>query len=135
MRRTMFVIVTALAASVACENNPTSPSDVVAHNWQLVSFETEGSGLVMVQDPSRYTLRLEEDGRASVKSDCNSCGGTYTLTGTTLELGGIACTKVACGDDSLDPTYARALEGPKTVSVDDSQLTVRGAGITLHFRN
>jgi heat shock protein HslJ len=135
MKRTMSVVIAALAVSAGCEDNPTAPSNVIARNWQLVSFQTEGSGLVTVQDPSRYTLRLEEDGRASVKSDCNSCAGRYTLAGSTLELGPVACTKVACGDDSLDQTYARALEGRKTVEIDDSQLTVRGAGVTLHFSN
>lgn len=134
MSRTMFVIVAALAVSVACEDNPTGPSDVVSRNWELVSFQTEGSDVVIVPDPSQYTLRLEEDGRAAVKSDCNSCGGPYALSDTALELGPMACTKVACGGDSLDPTYARALEGPKTVSIDDSQLTVQGAEVTLHFQ-
>jgi heat shock protein HslJ len=124
-----------LAASVGCEDNPAAPSDVIARDWQLVSFQMEGSEEVIVQDPSRYTLRLGEDDRAAVKSDCNSCGGSYALSGTTLEVGPLVCTKVACGSDSLDPTYARALEGPKSVSVDDSQLTVRGAGVTLRFRN
>jgi heat shock protein HslJ len=103
-------------------------------NWALVSLQREGSDPIVVQDPSRYTLRLEEDGRVAVKSDCNSCGGSYSISGSAVEFNTIACTKVACPGGSLDPDYALALEGPKTVSLDGSQMTVRGNRVTLRFR-
>jgi hypothetical protein len=107
MSRTMLVVVAALAASVACENNPTAPSDVVAQDWQLVSFQTAGSDLVIVQDPSRYTLRLEEDGRAAGKSDWRAAATRWTR-----------------------PTHGHSRA--RRPSVDDSQLAVRGEGIKLH---
>ena len=133
MKLAMLVVLTAAMASACEDSNPVAPSDVVAQNWGLVSLQRDGSGVV-VADPAKYTLRLEEDGRVGVKSDCNSCGGSYSLSGSDLEFSAIACTKVACQTPTLDPDYALALEGPKTVSLSDSELVIRGSGVTLRFR-
>jgi heat shock protein HslJ len=107
---------------------------VIGATWQLVSIQRDGSDPITVADPSRYTLQLDADGRARVKSDCNSCGGSYTLTGSTLQFGPLACTKAFCGDTSLDSVYSQALDGTKTVSISDSTLTIAGGGVTLKFR-
>lgn len=121
-------------AAAACSVDVTGPSDIVSRTWHLMSLQQENSDPIDVGGSSRYTLTLDHDGRAAVRSDCNTCSGTYTLDGSALELGQMACTKVFCGDASLDPQYVRALEGSKTVSVDGSELTLTGGGITLRFR-
>jgi heat shock protein HslJ len=126
------VLVAAMAG--ACDDNPVTPSEITSQTWSLVSLQREGSDPVVIANPSLYTLRLEEDGRVGVKSDCNSCSGTYSINGSTVELGAVTCTLIACPAGSLDRDYAGALEGPKTVTVDDSQMTIRGNGVTLRFR-
>jgi heat shock protein HslJ len=133
MRLAMLAVFAAAITSGCDDGNPVAPSDVVAQTWELVSLQRDGSDVV-VPDPAKYTLRLEEDGRVGVKSDCNSCGGSYSLSGSDLEFSAIACTKVACQTPTLDPDYALALEGPKTVSLSDSELIIRGNGVTLRFR-
>jgi heat shock protein HslJ len=122
------------ATATACTDNSVAPSDVIGGTWQLVSIQRNGSDPITVADPSRYTLQLDSDGRVRVKSDCNSCGGSYTLTGSTLQFSPLACTKVFCGDTSLDSVYSPALDGTKTVSISDSTLTIAGRGVTLKFR-
>jgi heat shock protein HslJ len=134
MRRTLCLIVALASATLACDDNPVAPSDVVAHEWQLVSIEREGSSPVVVPDPSRYTLRLEQGGRVMVRSDCNSCGGTYSMSGLSLEIASLACTRAFCGEASLDSTYVQALEGTKTLSADAAELTIGGNGRVLRFR-
>jgi heat shock protein HslJ len=111
----------------------TEPSDTIGVQWRLMSLQEEGADPIVVEDPSRYTLRLEDNGQVAVKSDCNSCGGTYTLDGSSLELSPMTCTLIACPTGSLDPAFSRALEGTKTVTVDDDEMTITGSGVTLRF--
>src|SRR5262245_53812276 len=134
MNRWTWLIVIVAAAAMGCTDSSLAPSDVIGATWQLVSIQRDGSDPINVADPSRYTLQLDSGGRARVKSDCNSCGGSYTLTGSTLQFGPLACTKVFCGDTSLDSVYSQALDGTKTVSISDSTLTIAGGGVTLKFR-
>jgi heat shock protein HslJ len=100
---------------------------------RLPAAHLNGSDLISVVEPLRYTLRLQEGGHVAVKSDCNSGGGSYTLSGSSLTLSQVACTKVFCCDRSLDQPYSRALEGETTVSVNGSEMTINGNGATLVF--
>jgi heat shock protein HslJ len=131
------IMASAIAALViaGCDEPATAPSDVVSRTWQLVSLQEGGSDPLVVPDPSAYTFRLDDNGRVSVKSDCNSCGTSYSLSesSSTIQIGRLACTLVACRQGSLDPRFAQALEGSKTVTLDGSQLTLRGNGVTLRF--
>lgn len=135
LMRTLIASMTVAVTMAGCDEGVTAPSDVVSRTWQLVSLQQDGSAPVTVPDPSSYTLRLEEDGRVNVKSDCNSCGSTYTLneSATSIEIRPLACTRVACQPGSLDPRFAQALEGSKSVTLDAAQLTLSGDGVTLRF--
>jgi heat shock protein HslJ len=134
MLRVMGLAVATAAVAMGCGGGLTEPSDAVGRTWRLVTVEKQGSDPVSVSDPSKYTLRLEDNGNVGVMSDCNSCGGTYSLNGSTLELSVLTCTLVACGETSLDSVYRATLEGNKTVAVADSELTIVGGDTTLRFR-
>ena len=129
----MAITITAALTVAACGSQPLAPSDIVGTTWQLHSVHKNGSDLISVAEPSRYTLQLKENGQVAVKSDCNSCGGGYTLAGSSLTLSRVACTKVFCGDLSLDQSYSGALDGPTTVSVNGAEMTIDGNGVTLVF--
>jgi heat shock protein HslJ len=134
MIRFTWLAIVATAITMACTDNSIGPSDAVGGAWQLVSIQRNGSNPITVADPSRYTLQLDADGRVRVKSDCNSCGGSYTLSGSALQFSPLACTRAFCGEASLDSIYSQALDGTKTVSVNDSTLTLTGNGATLQFK-
>ncbi len=131
-----FFMAMAIAAAVtaaACSSQPLVPSDIVGGTWQLRSIHENGSDLISVAAPSRYTLQLQGGSHVAVTNDCNSCGGSYTLSGSSLTLSQMACTRAFCGDASLDQSYSRALEGATTVSVNGSEMTLNGNGVTLVF--
>lgn len=103
--RTMLLGFAVGVIAVGCAGNPVEPSDVSGREWRLMSIQRFGNNPVVVENPSRYTLRLDEDGRAAVRSDCNTCGSSYTLNGSSLKRDPLACTRVFCGDASLDSQY------------------------------
>lgn len=130
---TLFTILAAAAAG-GCSETITDPSAVVGMTWKLTSIQ-EGSGqAATVADPTLYTLRLTSEGRAEVKSDCNQCGGPYTLAEGSLTSGPLACTKVFCGATSLDSKFVAALEGSRSFRITDDELVIEGGNAVLKFR-
>ena len=122
-------------ALASCDEAPLAPSAATGAVWKLESIERDGQASVPVPDPDRYTVQFEPTGRLSVRSDCNTCGGSYALSNTTLTVGAaLACTRAFCGTDSLDTAFLAALSGDQTVTVSSTNLALRGTGVTLRFR-
>lgn len=134
-RTPLLVLVFALCAAViGCDDGPTSPTDVIGDTWELISLRETGADAVNVPDPSRYRVTFEDNGRLGVISDCNTCGGTYVLSGSTLTVTPLNCTRVFCGEGSLDVRFAGMLERAQTLIIDDDELTVLSSAGTLRFR-
>lgn len=135
MKRLALSSLTLILAACGGSNgsNPTRPSEVLGTTWRLASLERPGQGAVSVASPDRYTFRLDPTGQASVRADCNACGGRYSLAEDTLTLSRLACTLVACPDDSLDGAFLAVLDGPARLRVEVSSLTLTSSEGTLRF--
>jgi heat shock protein HslJ len=135
MKRSLLILIWSLGACGCDNNSPVGPSDVIGPTWLLVSVERAGSAPLIVENPSRYTLRFEADGRLAVTSDCNGCAGVYQVSGSTLSVEALQCTLVACPLGSLDSHYRAALERAQSLARDDDELVIEGGGERLRFRN
>ena len=134
MTRRFAAALLAALLGCACDDSPTAPSDVTGATWRLASWMRPDAQPITVDDPGRYTIRFDDDGRLSIKSDCNSCGSSYTLNGSDLSVGAVACTLVLCPAPSLDPVFAEAVRRARTVTVRDGMLVLQGQHGTLQFR-
>jgi heat shock protein HslJ len=130
----LLILLLCVTVTSCDDDNPTGPSSIMEVTWKLQTIELAGSAAITVPNPDEYTLRLEDDGRANVRADCNTCSGSYTLNGSALSFSNMACTLIACAPPSLDTNYAQALQNVRTATVDGSQLVVTGTGFTLRFR-
>lgn len=128
-------VVVLLVAVFGCDESPVSPSDLRGETWRLVLIERAGMPLSTVPDPARYTIQFLESERVSVRADCNTCGGSYALTGTALSINALACTRAFCGATSLDGELVQGLGAARSLVRAGSRLTIRGDSITLQFRN
>ena len=120
-----------------CDDNPVAPSDIREITWKLEWIQSAALGAstpVQVSNPDLYTLKLGNDGRASVRADCNTCTGPYTLEGPTLRMGPLACTRVACAAGSVGATYALVLESRNSIEITNSHLVIKSEVATLQFR-
>jgi heat shock protein HslJ len=133
-RLNTVVILLAVAAMTACDESPTRPSDLVGDVWRLMSIETAGGAPIAVPDPDRYTIQFLESGRVSVRADCNTCGGSYVLTGTAVSLGALACTRAFCGAASLDSAFTRALGQTRFLARSGPELRLQSDSGALKFR-
>ena len=136
MRRQLLYLSFLVALVVAaCDDNMLNPSDIKEVTWKLEAIERAGNPTIQVPNPEVYTLIMGNDGRITVRADCNRCTTTYTLSGDTVKIGHLDCTTNFCTLASLDGNYAAALEGDSTISISDSHLLLRRGAVTLRFRN
>jgi heat shock protein HslJ len=129
-----MIAVAAMAAGLgACDESPTSPSELIGQSWRLVAIDRAGSSSLVPPGERRLALEFLDNGRLSVRADCNSCGGTFELTGARLTVRPLACTRAFCGNDSLDTPFLDALSNARTVHLEGSQLTIQAGNATLRF--
>jgi heat shock protein HslJ len=118
----------------------TSPSSVdlsavtaLPAAWNLVSIQPAGEAEQVKPSGASYTVTFDE-GRLSLRADCNSCGGAYTLDGQTLVAGPVlACTRAACPTMAFENTYTKLLAGESTVSLTDGVLVLTSPRGVLRF--
>ena len=144
-----FALVILVAAlTVACSQSatsPTSPSAIAAPpsaahtiaqlegTWTLASLQLPGEAKQDRPSNATYTLSFSE-GRLSTRVDCNSCGGSYSIEGTTLTAGpNLACTRAACPTMAFENNYTSILGGSSTIAVNGSTLTVTSSRGTLQL--
>ncbi|MCS6844762.1 MAG: META domain-containing protein [Caldilineales bacterium] len=104
--------------------------------WQWVEGVYADGTTVTVDDPTRYTLTLAEDGTAAIQADCNTGGGSYTLEGESLTFGPLRVTLMACPEGSLDSRFLEGLTNTVGYTLEGDALVLSlkdGAG-TLRFR-
>ena len=130
----LLLLLLALGA-VACDDNPVGPTPIRNVTWKLESIERTGAATITVPNPEQFTVRFEDNGNMAVRADCNSCSGRYTLDGSSLTIGNVACTLIACPMPGLDTTFTSALGNVRSATASGNQLTITGTGFTLRFRN
>jgi heat shock protein HslJ len=105
------------------ENRESFSGDIREVTWEWERFDdTADRNDIVVEDPTLYTLRLNEDGTYSVKADCNMAGGGYELAGSSLKLLPGPTTLAECGADSLSTKYLADLGYVATYVINGDQL-------------
>ena len=131
--RSAFALALLLAGLAGCDEAEPDLTAVTGIEWRLESFQRP-DGAVLQVEPGRYTLRLDPDGSAEVRSDCNSCFGSYSLSGARVAIGPLGCTRVFCGEASLDQPHVRALQSARSLDAGGDRLVVAGDEGTLRYR-
>jgi heat shock protein HslJ len=116
--RRVFKGLLALTASAlalaSCSSGVTDPSQVEGGAWKLRSMLITGGSLFVPTEPTRYTVEFKSDGQVDVVADCNVCGGSYAVTGGTLDAGPLACTLAACpGPQGIQ--FAGIIDGSSSI--------------------
>jgi heat shock protein HslJ len=100
------------------------PADPLAGSWTVTGFNT-GDSVDSPAEGTELTVTFE-NGAVSGSSGCNTFNGSYTLTGTTLAIGPLASTKMACEQPVMDQetAFLTTLQGA-------TGFTTNGANVTL----
>ena len=135
MKGLPLVLLILTVGAVGCDESPTGPTELVDITWKLETVAHVGSALVTVPNPDQFTVRFETNGTLSVRADCNTCTGRYVLDGSTVSIGNLACTLVACPTPGVDTLFTSGLQNAKTVTVSNNNLIMTGPEFTLRFRD
>ena len=102
--------------------------------WELHALGDQSEPVGMDGNPLR--LRLDSTtSRAGGYSGCNSYGGGYKLEGSMLTFGPTASTKMFCEPvQAVEDAYLKALGAISSWQLSDGQLTLRGDGVELRYR-
>jgi heat shock protein HslJ len=122
----------ASAATAVSPGAPSRPPALTATEWRLVELQSmdDAQGTTKPDDPSRYTMRLGEDGSVAMRLNCNRATGTFAATpgpdGTsgTLEFGPLAMTRALCPPPSLDERIAAQAPYVRSYLLRDGRLAL-----------
>jgi heat shock protein HslJ len=117
-------------------SSPPAPSSIALRTWQLVRIQMMDDAVFVPEHPSKYTLDLGSDGRASVRADCNRGSGSYKLDGRSLTFGPLATTRAMCPPGSLSDRYLAQLAHVASWLERDGRLhlATRADGAILEFQ-
>jgi heat shock protein HslJ len=102
---------------------PPAEQALVGRTWQLVAIMSMDDNTYAPQDRSRYTLRLNADGTASLRVDCNRATGPWASERPgALTFGLMAATKAMCPSGSLHDRYLALFEWVRSYVVRDGHL-------------
>ncbi len=101
------------------------PAHLAGKVWELQSLNG-----VQIDDPSRYTLLVTDDG-ASMQADCNRVQANIVLNPFSLET--TISTKAMCPEDSLDTEYLEALNAVNLMSIENGELILQSSEGQLRF--
>lgn len=104
----------------------------IVGSWELRSIQIAGQPAASVE-AGRYTAEFSADGRLTVRADCNQCSGSYSTSGTTLEIGVLACTRAYCGDESFFDDYSTGLDAATGFQRSGERLAIRYGSGSLVF--
>jgi heat shock protein HslJ len=110
--------------------NYSSPGAPVANltgtNWRVISING-------TRTPARnFYLNFMPD-RIGAKFGCNSLGAGYSQSGSTLSVGAIMATRMACPDMGFETQASAILSQPVTISGFGEQLTLSSRSGTIEL--
>ncbi|MEN8241317.1 MAG: META domain-containing protein [Chloroflexota bacterium] len=99
--------------------------DITGTSWQWLRFESSSADEnILVGDPSRYTLLLNEDGSYNATVDCNQARGSYTRESNLIAFEPGPITRAMCPPDSLDSAYLAFLFSAADFTVESEHLVL-----------
>ncbi|MEZ4557560.1 MAG: META domain-containing protein [Caldilineaceae bacterium] len=103
-------------------NGTESTVNIIGSTWEWVEFQSGDGSTLTVDNPTVYTLLLNDDATVAIQADCNYAAGTYNLNGSSLTIALGPMTMAMCPPDSLSDRYVRMLGDVVTYVVEDNVL-------------
>ena len=113
------------------DNSPSSPTpQSVDGVWRIISIQPASQAVQTAPVAVQYQVEFN-DGRVTLRVDCNTCNGSFALNNGTLTIGPVlACTRAACATAAFENAVVSLLSGDHQTSATLHNLTLtssRGA--------
>lgn len=120
----------ACASSTDAGAGGATSASLAGTSWDLVQYAPAGkTALAAVPDGVRPTAEFTADQIAG-SGGCNRFTGGYSTDGSTIEIGPLASTMMACEGDAaqVEADYLARLDEAATYAIKDGALTLRDSG-------
>jgi heat shock protein HslJ len=125
----VLLILSAVMLQLACGTSRKTATELNG-NWELVIFPASTKTLSEIFTMKRPEIELE-NGRLTGSTGCNRMNGSYTASGTSLQIGNnLAITKMGCPnyDENI---FIEALNKVNRFQVKDNQLMLMQDSVTV----
>jgi heat shock protein HslJ len=131
---TFFLLLLAAIAFITLKDmkpiaNSNADTPITGTDWR-----PESIGDQMVASDARLQLRFEVDGKLNGNGGCNSFFGSYTLGESSIDIGPIGATRMACPQPRMDleAKFFLALENAEKIESRANRLVLLdSAGVEL----
>ena len=116
----------------ACSATQNAQKDegLAGSSWHLVAFHSmdDSQGTTRADDPTKYTLTFNANGKATLRLDCNRATGSWQSTPSadgnsgSLKFGSIASTRAFCPPPSMGEKLARDLDYVRSYLLKEGRL-------------
>lgn len=110
------------------------PGQLTGVTWHATGINNGKGGVVSVAAGTDPTAIFDAAGTVSGDASCNQFNGPAVVDGTSIAIGPLASTKMACADPAAseqETAYLAALEAATTVQLQGSKLELRDAAGAL----
>lgn len=105
----------------------TSGNDLSGTSWKLVKLQTGDETTHVPDDPTKYTITFESNGRVTTRVDCNRAGSTWkSPRAGELQFGSWSRGSAKCGPGSLHDKIVTEGANPRSYSIKDGHLFLSG---------
>lgn len=105
--------------------------DLSGTTWNVTGISDGKQGILSVLEGTTLTVAFNADGTLNGSAGCNSYGTTYEVDGTSLKIGEVTATLMACtepqGVMEQEQQFLKALPGAVSFSLDGDRLSLRAA--------
>ena len=103
--------------------------------WSWQSTQMSNGALVIPEGRDRYTLEFQPGGTVRVRADCNRGSASYVRRESTLGIGPVALTKMACPSDTRDADFLAGLGAVSghLIRGNDLVLTLKADSGSMRF--
>ncbi len=106
-----------------------APENPLLGEFNVTGYNNGKEAVVSPLAGTTLTATFGADGQVSGNAGCNTFTGGYTLEGTSLTVGPLATTMMACEQDVMDQEtqFLTALQTPTAVETSGATVTLRAA--------
>lgn len=96
-------------------------------SWLVQAYNNGREAVTTPLEGTQMTVKFDSEGRVSGSSGCNMFSGSYSDDGTTLSIGPLATTRLACAIPILqqEQAFLTALQASTQYELTSEQLTLR----------
>jgi heat shock protein HslJ len=105
--------------------NASSPAAITGMTWHLRAYNNGKQAVVSVLIGTDPTAVFGTDGTVSGNATCNQYNGPYTTTGSTIKIGPLVSTLMACPEQDQETQFLAALQAATTYQVQGLVLELR----------